>query len=102
MRKSSSRGTVSKLMKSVKSMQRAGGKVSRQMGIVMSEETRLALLKKKQDFEMAKQNTTGQKTQSKKAMEFIFCIINERELFEAVKKLIDSKVLAAGHSYQDL
>ena len=38
----------------IKRMKRAGGKVSRQIGLDFSEETRLALQKRKQDLEMAK------------------------------------------------
>ena len=35
-------------------------------------------------------------------MEFIFCIMNERELFNAIKVLIDGKIASATRSYQDL
>ena len=35
-------------------------------------------------------------------MEFIFCIINERELYTAIKRLIDSKMPTASLGFQDL
>ena len=35
-------------------------------------------------------------------MEFIFCLINERELFNAIKTLIDSKMQSSSTSYQEL
>ena len=47
---------------------------------------------------MAKQKK-GDKTQTKKAMEFIFCIMNERELFNAIKALIDEKMPSATNNY---
>ena len=49
-------------MKGVQSMRRAGGKVSKQIGIGYSKETRLALVKSKQEKEMAKNTNKGDKT----------------------------------------
>jgi hypothetical protein len=45
------------ISQSLKKMQRAGGKVSKNFGY--SESTHLALLKKKQDLEMAKMKHRG-------------------------------------------
>ena len=49
-------------MKGVQSMRRAGGKVSKQIGIGYSKESRLALVKSKQEKEMAKHTNKGDKT----------------------------------------
>ena len=74
---------MKKLLKKVK---RAGGKVKRRIGLDFSEESRLALLKRKQDREMAK---TGEKMMTKQAMEYVFCMVNERELFAICTKMIE-------------
>lgn len=74
------------MKKLLKKVQRASGKVSRRIGLNFSEESRLALLKKKQDREMAK---TGEKTMTKQAMEYVFCMVNERELFTICTNLIE-------------
>lgn len=37
---------------------------------------------------MAKSETVKQ-TQNKKALEYIYCIVNERELFSIIKQLIE-------------
>lgn len=52
--KQMSKGTMRLISRSFKKVQRAGGKVSRKMGLSYSEATFLALQKKKQDLEMAK------------------------------------------------
>ena len=51
---------------------------------------------------MAKQTNRGEKTQTKQTMEFSFSVINERELFEAIKKLIDTKMPSASRNFMDL
>ena len=61
-KKRPSKGKVNKFMKGVQSMRRAGGKVSKQIGIGYSKETRLALVKSKQEKEMAKHTNKGDKT----------------------------------------
>lgn len=61
-KKRTSKGKVNRFMKGVQSMRRAGGKVSKQIGIGYSKETRLALVKSKQEKEMAKNTNKGDKT----------------------------------------
>ena len=61
-KKRPSKGKVNKFMKGVQSMRRAGGKVSKKVGIGYSKETRLALVKSKQEKEMAKKTNKGDKT----------------------------------------
>jgi len=34
----------------------------------------------------------GELTQTKKAMEYVYCIVNERELFEVIKTLIEANL----------
>ena len=53
------------ISQSLKKMQRAGGRVKRNFGFNYSESTHLALLKKKQDLEMAKLNRHGEQGQTK-------------------------------------
>ena len=80
------KGTMSLMQKSFKSVQRAGGKVTKRIGFNISEEQYRQLLKKKQDLEMAKLKKGGEHT--KEALEFIFCMFNEHELFGVIERLI--------------
>ena len=61
-KKRPSKGKVNKFMKGMQSMRKAGDKVSKQIGIGYSKETRLALVKSKQEKEMAKHTNKGDKT----------------------------------------
>lgn len=76
-----SQGTMQVIRKSFRRVKQAGGKVSRRIGLDFSEEKFRALRKQRQELEMAKR---GEHVQPKEAMEFVFCLVNERELFNAI------------------
>ena len=74
------------LSRSIRKVKQVGGRVSKKIGLdSFSEQNQRAIVKILQDREMSKYG----KAQTKKALEYVFCVVNESNLFNEIQQLIE-------------